>query len=115
MKKPKIYIAGKVTGEARLNCEEKFFVTENVLAMYGFEVVNPINLVSNWETPWDKAMKICIKGLMDCDGLFLIKDFTESPGAKLELYLATLVNIPTFNSIEALKAHYEAECNNIHG
>lgn len=89
----KIYIAGKVTGEPIAECTMKFGAAQKELEAMGFEVVNPITLVNDWKCTWDKAMRLCIAALMQCDTIFLLPDAYESKGAKLELDLAKMVGI----------------------
>jgi len=84
----KIYIAGKVTGIAYEALKQKFQTAANELTERGYSPVNPIELVANPHTPWQKAMKTCISALVYCDGIYVLPDWIDSPGAALELQLA---------------------------
>ncbi len=94
----RIYIAGKVTGENRKECIEKFGNAQVELEKQGFIGLNPIQLVGDWNTSWKVAMKICICHLMTADAVLLLEDWELSNGAKIEKQLAQDLNIPIFNN-----------------
>lgn len=101
--KIKIYIAGKVTGEDPAQCAAKFKAAADELRAAGFEPVNPIELVNNPKASWCDAMKICIKALMDCTGVYLLPCHVKSVGALKERKLATDVGIYTSHTVDSLK------------
>jgi hypothetical protein len=84
----KIYIAGKVTGENRLDVLYKFSKAEQLIKSYGFVAVNPIRVVNNWDCPWEEAMKLCINALLECDAVYPLPCAARSRGAMLELQIA---------------------------
>lgn len=86
--KMKIYIAGKVTGEDPKACAAKFAAAERRLIEQGYEVVNPIEVVGDFNADWKTAMRKCIKALMDCDAIYMLPDWYVSKGAKIEYWLA---------------------------
>jgi hypothetical protein len=92
----KIYIAGKVTGLDHEKVKEKFNKAENTLLMMGWDVVNPTKLVTDPDTEWKQAMKICLKELLKCDAIFLLNDWESSRGAKVEEYFARKKGIDVF-------------------
>jgi hypothetical protein len=94
--KKKIYIAGKVTGENKEDCIAKFAQAQSWVESRGFEAVNPLEVVGDWNTTWDKAMRMCIAKLTECDGILLLEDWTLSKGAKVEFDIAMALNIPKF-------------------
>lgn len=95
--KKRIYIAGKVTGEEREVCWPKFQKVKFNLEALGYEVINPLEVVCADETCWDTAMKKCIAALMTCDMIYLLSDWRESKGAKIEHKLAKSLNIEILN------------------
>jgi Domain of unknown function (DUF4406) len=99
MTKKKIYIAGKVTGLPQQEVEDKFNEVHVNLERCGFQVVNPIEIVNDFNMPWNEAMKLCIKGLVDCDAVYLMSCHTESNGALIEKRLANDLKIPCVNNI----------------
>jgi nucleoside 2-deoxyribosyltransferase len=100
MDKKKIYIAGKVTGEPVHSTALKFAMAKKKIEARGFEAVNPIEVVGDFRTPWDVAMKLCLKALLDCDAIIMLPDWYESNGARLEHQLATDLKKPVFNFTE---------------
>ena len=80
----KIYIAGKVTGENQMECAYKFAAAQEELEKHGFEAVNPLEVVGDWETPWEIAMPLCLAALETCDAIFMLPDYIHSRGALIE-------------------------------
>lgn len=105
MIKKKIYIAGKVTGENPEECTIKFKFHQDLIESMGFEAVNPLDVVNDWNSTWRDAMNLCIKALVDCDGIFFLPDHVASPGAQLEGTLSEGLKQPQFNCITSLKHH----------
>jgi hypothetical protein len=105
----KIYIAGKVTGLPQDEVVEKFAAMQKKIENLGFEAVNPIEVVNDFDTPWNKAMRMCIAGLVFCDAIILLPDWFSSKGAKIEWDIAKQLSIPDFRGTDfglvELKAH----------
>lgn len=91
----KIYIAGKVTGLPIEDVRLKFAAAQKEIEKQGFIAVNPMLIVKNPDTPWDKAMKMCIAELLKCDAALFLKDWSLSKGAILEHKIASDVGIRT--------------------
>lgn len=89
----KVYISGKITGDA--DYKKKFQNAENFLEAAGFEVFNPAKETAPGKS-WAFYMRNDIKQLVDCDAIFLLKDWEESKGAKLEYNLAQQLEIKIF-------------------
>ena len=88
----KIYISGKITGmeeEAALLFEQ----AEQELRAMGFEPVNPMKLNHDHDKSWESYMKVCIKALCECDIIYMLKNFNDSPGAWWEREIARRLNI----------------------
>lgn len=83
-----VYISGRITGDP--DYKEKFDLMEKCLKNAAhFDVVNPTKEVpfnENWS--WSDYMKQDVKLLADCDGIFMMKGWRRSKGARLERYLA---------------------------
>lgn len=86
----KVYISGKITGieeEASL----LFKKTEEELNLKGFIAVNPMVLPLGY--PWEYYMKEGIKLLMDCDYIYMLPNWIDSKGSKIEHDLAKKLNL----------------------
>lgn len=97
--KKTIYIAGKITGLPQQEVIDKFADVQMNLERCGFKVINPIEVVGDWNVTWEFAMKKCIKELVDCDAVYLMDCHTQSVGAMIELQLATNLKIPCVNNV----------------
>ena len=79
--KPKIYIAGKITGDP--NYKEKFAKVQKGLEKEGYIVLNPATLPQGL-TPAE-YMRICFVMIDTADAVAFIDGFAHSQGAMLEL------------------------------
>lgn len=84
----KIYIAGKITGLPQNEVIEKFETAKAKIESLGFHAINPVQVVNDWETTWENAMKKCLKALIDCDAVVILPCWSESKGATIERQLA---------------------------
>lgn len=83
----KIYLSGKITGND--NYLQDFEKAEKEMAALGFTVVNPTKIVTfDKNKKWRDYMKEDIKALVDCDAIFLLKNWRDSRGARLEYEIA---------------------------
>jgi hypothetical protein len=107
----KIYIAGKVTGLPKDEVVEKFAAMQKKIEGLGFEAVNPIEIVKDFNTPWNQAMRLCIAALTLCDAIVLLPDWMSSNGAKIEWDISKQVKIPDFRGtdfgLQDLNSHFK--------
>jgi len=89
--KPKIYIAGKVTGTKTEECEEKFGSVQRKLEAQGYEVINPLEVVGDPFADWIPAMKKCLRAMLGCEQIYFLSDWKDSKGAKVEHTLSWLL------------------------
>lgn len=87
MAKPKIYISGRITG-IELHAEQLFDKAEKMLVDMGYDVVNPMKLPHEHDQEWKDFMKEDIKHLMQCDIIYMLPNYSDSRGARIELFLA---------------------------
>lgn len=73
----KIYLSGKITGDE--NYKAKFNAMTEKLKALGYAVFNPAILPDGFE--YEDYMKIDLCALSTCDGIFLLYDWQNSPGA----------------------------------
>lgn len=86
----RIYISGKVSGLDEKEVANKFAKAKQYcIDKYKCDVVDPVEEVAfdNTKT-WQYFMKEDIKLLLDCDTIFMLEDWVDSRGAKVELGLA---------------------------
>lgn len=92
MKKTKInkraYICGKVTGEPIHTCALRFATAQKSLEYIYSEVINPIEVVGDFDADWNTAMRKCLTALMRCDVIVALPNSKDSKGAQLELHIA---------------------------
>ncbi len=81
MKKAKIYIAGKITGDPHY--KEKFARVQKDLEAEGYIVLNPAILPQGLSSA--DYMRICFAMIDIADTVAFTEDFFDSPGAMLEL------------------------------
>lgn len=98
--KQKIYIAGKVTGLERSVVEKNFNTLKEYFTQKGFEVVSPIDIVTDPATEWKAAMKICIAALIDCDFIYPMSNTCDSKGAMIELDIAKALDILVLDTVD---------------
>ena len=91
-----IYLSGKITGTD--DYVRRFSLAEQKLKEQGFEVLNPVK-AGKWlerylapKVPtWGQYMKQAIKSMMSADYIFMMKGYRESKGARIELFLAKIL------------------------
>lgn len=100
----KIYISGKITDNP--NARNEFEKQEAVLIMDGHFPVNPFNLNHDHDMTWESFMREDIKALLDCEAIYMLKNWKKSKGAKIEKELAEMLGMrviyetnPDFNSV----------------
>lgn len=86
------YISGKITGEDFLKSWFKFVDVENDLLAKGYNVINPMRKCrSSWS--WLLCMIVCIWHLLKSNEIFMIPDWKDSKGARIEHFIAQKINI----------------------
>lgn len=85
MRYDRVYIAGKITGDA--NYYAKFHAAQDQLQLeYGWNywsIVNPVEMVpQGW--PWWRQMVRCLRLVAGCEVVAMLPDWTQSRGARIE-------------------------------
>lgn len=84
-----IYIAGKVTGMPYQLAVLEFSNAETMLQLQG-TVINPLRICKQ-EWSWLRCMIVCVWHLLTkCDRIYLLPNWHDSRGAKIELWFAIL-------------------------
>lgn len=100
-RRQKVYISGPITGTD--DYQERFARAEEWLTEHGYEAVNPAkeNAKLPEGTTWKQYMGEALRLLMGCDKIFMLKGWSGSRGATLELRVAERVRM------DVLYAHME--------
>lgn len=103
--RPRVYIAGKVTGLPYEEVQNNFHTIHNQLLKLSFKPVNPLVVVNDPKCEWTIAMRKCIEALMTCDAVFVQENYKDSQGAMLELEICSKLKIPFFFDLKDLVLH----------
>lgn len=85
----KIYITGKITGNS--NYKEQFAAAEKKLKAEGHQVINP-----TWKPeglPYKQYIDMGLMELQQCDVIYLLSDWKDSKGARMEYIYALTVGL----------------------
>ncbi|WP_107039941.1 DUF4406 domain-containing protein [Brumimicrobium mesophilum] len=100
-KRKSIYIAGKITGMEE-KAFELFGMAEKALVEFGHRVINPMKLPHDHDKTWSSYMRECIQYLVTADSIFLLPNWKESPGAKVEFQIATALEMNVYFKVQEL-------------
>jgi len=90
----RVYISGKITGLDIRVARELFDLGSSIVKEMGHLPINPMELVSeNPDMSWEEYMKNDIKILMDCHAIYMLPNWTDSRGAKMEHMIAKDLNM----------------------
>lgn len=84
----KIYIAGKVSGLDRQNVLQKFENASNELKKEGHHPFVPCVLPDYDDVPHQDYLHICYAMIDICDAIYMLSDWQQSKGARMELQYA---------------------------
>ena len=84
--KKKVYVAGKVSGLDRDKTRDKFGYMASRLREQGYAVINPFAMLEDTRYDLDREaeMTICFAAITVCDAVYMLEDWSESPGARAE-------------------------------
>lgn len=91
--KPKIYLAGKITGLPVEDYTANFNYWKGHFQKLGFKVISPIDLPHKHADMWQEYMKEDIAAMVKCKYLFAMVGWQNSKGAKIEVELARALKI----------------------
>lgn len=88
----KIYISGKITGLSSVEAKANFELAEQeIKAKYGtsVEISNPIKFSPYVAgKTWSEYMADCIPELESCSHIYMLENWEDSEGAKVEYAIA---------------------------
>ena len=84
----KIYISGRITGLDNAKVFKLFYDASLTLFNANWCVVNPMTLNHDHDKSWLNYMRVDLKALIDCDTIYMLSNWEDSRGAKIEHDLA---------------------------
>lgn len=99
----KIYISGKMNGIPPKVVEKRFREAEYKLARKNMHVVNPFYMWIIYPNLYDYK-NICTAIVEQCDAIYMLDNWTDSPGAKNELATALEHNLEIYFENDERKA-----------
>lgn len=84
----KVYVSIPITGENYNDQRNHAFVVATNLFQKGYDVITPFDVVQSLNTSYNTAMGKCITALLDCDVIYLCKNWQKSKGCTAELQAA---------------------------
>jgi hypothetical protein len=102
----KVYISGKITGLELSDAESKFELAEKD-AKYHFskiteskiKSINPMKLNHKENATWEDFMIVDIAELFKCNAIYMLDNWRESKGARIEHSIAKEMGIPVFYEV----------------
>lgn len=88
----RIYIAGGITGITEEVYKANFAKAKETVEQLGYKPVSPLDIRHeanpDFDGTWESYMKGDLKVLLDCYGVFAMRNWEESKGASIEVNLA---------------------------
>lgn len=84
----KIYISGKISELPDYEVKEKFEQAEALIRSLGHEPVSPVKNGLLPSSPWKEHMVADIRLLFGCKAIYMLPDWMESRGARIEYKIA---------------------------
>lgn len=96
----RVYISGKIAGLDEQATRGRFKDYQEELKGKGYDVVNPFELCDEVKRKfnrdiigWGEMMRIDLKALEECDAIFMLDGWTDSPGARIEHEFAISIGL----------------------
>lgn len=102
-----IYISGKVTDVPERELYQKFHDTEAMLSRQGFQVVNPLKIITRWADGirWQSGLQVCLNALNDCTAIYMMPCATECEVSQIELDKAMKLNYKIYYELENIEVN----------
>lgn len=95
----RIYISGKITGLDIKVAQNYFDTVEEKINAAGHTAVNPMSIIPynpNWK--WEDYMAEDLRILLPCDAIFMLENWQDSKGARIEHAAAKEAGMQIFYS-----------------
>ena len=94
MKIKKVYISGKISGLEFADAYSNFEFAEKYINLLNNHVaVNPMKIEHVHDLSWESYMVEDIRALFSCDAIYLLSNWEESKGARIEKAIAKEMDI----------------------
>lgn len=93
----KIYISGKITGLQKDEYLENFKQAQVYLESLGHQVINPCELNTEGCECWEDFMICDIKELFKCKAIYMLDNWKDSKGARVERAIAKELGLCILN------------------
>lgn len=103
----KMYISGQITGLPIEVARTKFKEAEIMLRKIGVDAVNPFTVCEEIESPgttWTEYMVKDIEALLGCEAIFMLRNWGESKGARVEYAIAQSLGLKIWHEYEMINA-----------
>ena len=101
----RIYISGKITGIEN-EASGLFENAEILISSAGYEPVNPMKLKHEHDKSWHSYMREDVKALCECDGIFMLENWTDSKGAIIEHTIALYLGLEVYYQATQVKTYF---------
>lgn len=91
-----VYISGPMSGITNFN-REAFWLAEMAINLAGVETKSPAHWCSG--LPYEYYMKEDFKLLLQCNAIFILKGWANSPGAMIEVQMAKSLGYKMFYEV----------------
>ena len=98
----KIYISGKISGTNLTETRKRFAAAAKAMKRLGYEPVNPLDNGLSEQDTWEVHIIKDIATLLQCKAIYMLQDWQDSKGARIEYYIATEIGMPIMYEIEKL-------------
>ena len=96
----KIYISGKISGTDLTETRKRFAAVAKAMKRLGVEPINPLENGLSEHDSWESHIIKDIATLLQCKAIYMLQDWQDSKGARIEHYIAIEIGIPITYEIE---------------
>ena len=98
LKRNRVYISGKITGIEGL-ANDYFKAAEQKLKAAGLTPANPFKFDHDHDKSWESYMRVCIIELCKCNTIYMLPNWKDSRGAKIEYKLAKKLGLHVLRDV----------------
>lgn len=103
------YISGPITGRPESVYIPAFAQAKNKLTEAGYYPINPCELSHLHDKKWESYMAEDFRALLDCQAIYMLPDWKESKGARIEHAVASELGMEIIYSNEWKEEHTVAK------